>query len=124
MNKIHLSVAAQNDLQDIKQYIAIDLENKNAAVNTLKRIINKIKILKEHAMAGASITTIAEVDSEYRFLVAGNYLVFYRVKAQNIYVDRILYGRRNYLKILLSNTENNQPENIKKKPPLGKSSGF
>lgn len=103
MNKINLSAAAQRDLQDIRSYIAVDLDNISAAANTVKRITAKIRILQEHPLAGAALTAIADIDSDYRFLVAGNYLVFYRYFEQEIFVDRILYGRRNYLRILLGN---------------------
>jgi plasmid stabilization system protein ParE len=49
---------------------------------------------------GPSLSSITEVESDYRFLVCGNYLTFYRVKGKDVYIDRILYGRRDYLRIL------------------------
>jgi len=52
-------------------------------------------------MIGTPLISVAEVDSDYRFLVSGKYMVFYRVTGKDIYVDRILYGRRDYLRILL-----------------------
>ena len=110
MNKISLSAEAQRDLQDIKCYISVELDNMTAAVNTVKRITAKIKILSEHPMAGAALTSITAVDSDYRFLVAGNYLVFYRFVNQEIFVDRILYGRRNYLRILFGDFVNDETE--------------
>lgn len=111
MNKINLSAAAQRDLQDIKRYISVELDNTTAAVNTVRKITAKIRLLSEHPRAGAALTTIADIDSDYRFVVAGNYLVFYRFSNQEIFVDRILYGRRNYLQILFGDTiEDNAEE--------------
>ena len=49
---------------------------------------------------GAPLSSIVPVESEYRFLAYGKYLTFYRVVAQDVYIDRILYGRRNYLAVL------------------------
>jgi len=41
-----------------------------------------------------------EIETDYRFLVCGNYLVFYRTEADSVFVDRVIYGRRDYIKIL------------------------
>ena len=48
---------------------------------------------------------MADVESDYRFLVSGNYLAFYRAYGNTVYVDRILYGRRDYLRILFGDVE-------------------
>ena len=37
---------------------------------------------------------------EYRFLPVRNYLVFYRVTAEEVFVDRVLYKKRDYLQLL------------------------
>ena len=52
---------------------------------------------------GANLSSITGIASDYRYLVVRKYLVFYRYSNGNIFVDRILYGRRNYLNILLGN---------------------
>jgi plasmid stabilization system protein ParE len=36
----------------------------------------------------------------YRYLVVGNYLIFYRIKSNAVYVYRVLHGARNYTEIL------------------------
>ena len=46
------------------------------------------------------MSSIAEVESDYRVLVTGSYLTFYRVRGNEVYIDRVLYGRRDYLRIL------------------------
>lgn len=101
MNKIHLSHEAQSDLEGIKRYISKELENSGAAISTTKEITQTIRILQTYAEAGTLLSSIADTDGTYRFLVSGNYLIFYRVDEHDIYVDRILYGRRDYLRILL-----------------------
>lgn len=100
MNNLHLSPEAQNDLTEIQQYIAEELENQIAAANTVKKIIKGIRALLTHAELGAPLSSIADVESDYRFLVSGSYLTFYRTYGSEVYVDRILYGRRDYLRIL------------------------
>lgn len=100
MNNLYLSQAAQDDLTEIKAYISEELENPTAALSTVGRITKSIRILRTHAMAGAPLSSVANVDNDYRFLVSGNYMVFYRAIGSEVYVDRILYGRRDYLRVL------------------------
>ena len=38
--------------------------------------------------------------TDYYFLVVKNYLVFYRFLNNVVYIDRVLYSKREYLKIL------------------------
>ncbi|MCI8440550.1 MAG: type II toxin-antitoxin system RelE/ParE family toxin [Oscillospiraceae bacterium] len=105
MNNLYLSYEAQNDLAEIKDYITKELENPNTALAIVKKITKNMRILEDFAYAGASLSSIADIDSDYRFLVSGNYIVFYRVCGNNIYVDRVLYGRRDYMRILFGNTQ-------------------
>jgi len=101
MNNLHLSPEAQSDLAEIKEYITGELDNPKAALAIVASITKDIRMLQNHAMIGTPLHSVAEVDSDYRFLVSGKYMVFYRVTGKDIYVDRILYGRRDYLRILL-----------------------
>lgn len=105
MNNLHLSYEAQNDLADIKAYIAEDLENPQAAIATVSKITKAIRILRDHALIGTPLSSVADVDGDYRFLVSGNYMVFYRASGNDIYIDRVLYGRRDHLRILFADTQ-------------------
>lgn len=49
---------------------------------------------------GAPLSSVADVVSAYRFLISGSYMIFYRVNDYGVYVDRVLYGRRDYMNIL------------------------
>lgn len=100
MNKLLLSQEAQNDLFAIKAYIVSELENPGAAVTTIAEITKCLHQLTQFAALGAPLSSVADVQSDYRFLVCGKYLAFYRVQASNVYIDRVLYGRRDYLRIL------------------------
>ena len=61
--------------------------------------------LKTLRSSAALLSSIADVESGFRFLVTGSYLTFYQIENGGIYIDRILYGRRDYLRILFGNTE-------------------
>ncbi|NLD10217.1 type II toxin-antitoxin system RelE/ParE family toxin [Aminicella lysinilytica] len=100
MSNLRLSSEAQNDLSEIKKYITEELENPKAVLSTVKNITKSIRILIDHPMAGEQLSSVANVDDDCRFLVSGNYIVFYRISNSNVYVDRVLYGCRDYLRVL------------------------
>lgn len=100
MNNLHISVEAQNDLLEIKNYIEDELLNPAAAQSTVRKITDSLRILQAYANAGAPLSSITDTESDYRFIVSGNYISFYRVQEHDIYIDRILYSRSNYMHIL------------------------
>lgn len=111
MNKLHLSPEAQEDLSEIKAYIAEDLENPQVALSTVMKITKTIRMLQDHALIGTPLSAVADVNSDYRYLVSGNYMVFYRVAGKDVFIDRVLYGRRDYLRILFADTQEEQSNN-------------
>ena len=50
------------------------------------------------------LSSISEVIGEERFLVCENYLIFYHTGKSVVTVDRVLYGRRDYLSVLFDKT--------------------
>ena len=103
-NKLHYTHEALRDLDEIWAYIVSDLSNPTSAERTVNRIMGAIDQLADFAEMGAPLQSVADVESDYRFLVCGNYLAFYRVDENAVYIDRILYGRRDYLRILFGDT--------------------
>ncbi len=110
MNNLHLSKEVQNDLAEIKAYITKELENPDAALATISRITKKIRTLKNQAYIGTLLSSVADIESDYRFLVSGNYLVFYRAYGKDVYIDRVLYGRRDYMRILFGDVQTNESD--------------
>lgn len=100
MAKINYSHDAIRDLEDIGDYIAEKLKNPTAALNTVGKIQDAIDKLADFPLSGASISSVFEIDTDCRFVVSGNYLAFYRIQHNDVYIDRVLYGRRDYLSIL------------------------
>lgn len=100
MNEVHVSPKALEDLTEIKTYITDELENPQAAVSTVAKMIKTIRLLREHAQLGAPLSSVADIDSDYRYLISGSYMIFYRTADRNVFIDRILYARRDYLHIL------------------------
>jgi addiction module RelE/StbE family toxin len=100
MNKLYVSPEAQNDSKEIRQYISEELENEAVADNTVRKIIERIRQLEEHGLLGAPLDSVVDAKSDYRYLVCGSYLVFYRAYKIDVYIDRVLYGRRDYIPVL------------------------
>ena len=109
-NKIHYSKETRRDLDEIWDYIVSELQNRSAAERTVGRIMDAVDQLEDFAEIGAPLSSIADVEGDYRVLVTGNYLTFYRVHGKDVFVDRILYGRRDYLRILFGGEMNSDEE--------------
>lgn len=99
-NNIYYSPEAQNDLDEIWEYITFELCNLQAAENTVNKIMDTVDELENFSEIGDPVSAVTDIESDYRFLTSGNYMVFYRVNEQDVYIDRVLYGRRDYLRIL------------------------
>ena len=100
MAKVRYSQIAKLDLEQIGDYILEELKNPTAALRTVNRIQDAVDKLNDFPHIGTSLSARYENVNNYRFLVCENYLVFYREQAGDVYIDRILYGKRDYLKIL------------------------
>ena len=99
-NKIHYSPESRRDLDGIWDYIVSDLQNRSAAERVIDHIMDAVDPLKNFAEMGTPLSSIADIGTDYRFLVSGNYMVFYRVQDNDVYIDRVLYGRSDYMSVL------------------------
>ena len=87
-------------MEQIGDRIAEALKNPATALNTLNGIQDSIDNPAGFPHIGAPLSSIVEMETDYRFLVCGNYLVFYRIQGNRGYIDRVIYGKRDYLSIL------------------------
>ena len=111
MHQLRINPYAKQDLLEIKEYITQDLDNPLAAINVISKIVESYEKLKEFPMMGVDLSSRIDVLTDYRYLITGNYIVFY--KADDVYVSiyRIIYSRRDYAKILFDkNFELNQEQ--------------
>ena len=99
MTKVMLSSAAKADLQETRRYISSVLSNPSASKQTLKRITTQLHTLEQFPKAGTPVL-IPGSPVAYRYLVCGSYMAFYHIHNEEVIVDRVLYGRRDYLSIL------------------------
>lgn len=102
-NKINYSPLALNDLDEIWEYITEELMNPSAAENTVNEIMDAVETLADFPDAGARLVFDGDLDSGYRFVIYKNYMAFYHTQNDMIYVDRVIYGKRDYMKVLFPN---------------------
>jgi plasmid stabilization system protein ParE len=77
-----------------------ELANPDAELLTITHITKRIRELERVSETGAPLSSVVDMETNYRFLVCKNYLMFYRVEGQDVYVVRVLYGKRDYLTVL------------------------
>lgn len=85
---------AQNDLEDIIQYIKID--NPGAAASMLDELDRSISLLAENPKLGVVPKDVRLQKLGYRVLIVRKYLVFYVRKTDFIQIRRIIHGARRY----------------------------
>ena len=100
MHKLRINPVARKDLLEIKEYIREELDNPNAAENTLIKIAESYEKLKDFPYMGIELSSKIDIATDYRFLVSGKYIIFYKVDDIYVSIYRILYARRDYTRIL------------------------
>ncbi|MCD8321670.1 MAG: type II toxin-antitoxin system RelE/ParE family toxin [Oscillospiraceae bacterium] len=101
---LHYTGEARRDMDEIWNYITRELRNRLAAERVTNSIMDAVDRLEDFAESGTPLSSIADVDEDYRFLISGNYMIFSRVADSDVYIDRILYSHRDYLHILLGDS--------------------
>lgn len=93
---------ANEDLEQIYQYIFEKLYAEKAASNLLDKIETNIMRLKEFPFSGSFVSDEVLRKKGYRKLIVDNYIVFYLVDEVKkiVIVMRVLYGAQDYSNIL------------------------
>lgn len=100
MAELFISPLAKTDMEEIGDYIGRERCNPEAALNMIRRFQAAMAPLRELPQMGAPLLAAGQQGTFYRYLVCDSYLIFYHVDADTVCIDRVLYGRRNYLTLL------------------------
>ena len=103
-HKLRYSAQARKDLDEIWDYIVADLGNHIAAEKTVNRIMDDVDRLADFPEMGTMLRNVTHMVTDYRYIVSGNYMAFYRIYDNTVYIVRILYGRRDYMRVLFGDT--------------------
>ena len=93
---------AEKDLDDILQYISIELANPLAAQKLGRNIFEKIDTICIFPETGAPVDNEFLADKLVRKLPVDNYILYYKTDYDEkvIFVLRIVYGKRNLDEVL------------------------
>ena len=93
---------AEQDLDEILNYISVDLVNPAAAQNLGRKIFEKIDMIRMFSDSGAPVDNEFLVDKTVRKLSVDNYVIYYKTyyEEKAISIIRIVYGKRNLDEIL------------------------
>ena len=110
--KIRTIKSAQNEIREIYRYIANDLQNPAAAVKRITLIDKKIQSLKESPDRFPLVQDGYLASKGFRMIIAKNHLIFFviREEIRTVSVMRVLYARRDWLRILKIEAENQSEE--------------
>ena len=86
---------ARKDLQDIVDYIVIDLEVPEIAINILNTLETNILSLQENPFRGSLYKSSRQHNNQYRKLFVKNYVILYLIIDNTVEIQRIFYYRRN-----------------------------
>ena len=102
MVKLYLSPLARADMREIGDYIRRELRSPEAALRTVRRFREAMQPLREFPNMGSPLLAAGKQSAPYRCLVCSSYLIFYHADSTAVYIDRVIYGRRDYLALLFS----------------------
>jgi len=98
-----LTTKAEADLDGILSYIAVQLENPQAAAGFLNKLQGAIQEACSFPESGSMVINEFLPYKDIRKKPVGNYIMYYFPdrNAGTIYVLRVIYGRRNLDEILM-----------------------
>lgn len=94
---VRLLRVAEDDLTEIVVYIAAD--RPSAAENVASNIEKSLALLSKNPRLGRIPKEEGLARLGYRYVVVDNYLIFYTIEQETIYVHRIVHGARDYLRL-------------------------
>ena len=100
MLKLVLSAEARRDLKSIQDYISDKQKSPLAALKVVEEILEKIENLIAFPDTGTLLYPKVNFKTNYRYKRAAGYLIFYRHENNELFIDRIIHGKRDYIAIL------------------------
>lgn len=86
---------ARQDFEDIARYIALALDNPEAATRTIEGIVAAAESLASMPYRRPVYVPVRPLAREYRTIRSGHYVAFYWVEedAQRVTIARVLFAR-------------------------------
>ena len=97
---IEYSKDSRQDLMDIKRYIKYNLQEPTIANNLITKIRKEIDKLANDPEIYPIVDDVYIKKLEIRKIIVDNYIVFYRVQNNIVEIVRVIYGKRNWIRLL------------------------
>ena len=104
MSELAFSPAADRDFDDILDYL--QQRNPAAAVRVVSRLSKTCERVARHPYAGPPCE---QLGAGLRHVLERPYVIFYRITAEGIRVERILHGSRDAAALLRHNPSREEP---------------
>ena len=100
--RVDISEPAENDLRDIVRYISSKLDAPITALKMMDAVEEAVGGLSDMPQKYPLVTDERLAAMGYHKLIVKNYIAFFTIDEKNKVVDveRILYARRDWLRIL------------------------
>ena len=100
--KLKFTRIANDDLEQIYNYISNNLSAEMAVSNLIEEIECNIMRLADFPLSGSMVLDEVLQAKGYRKLIANNYIVFYLINEEErmVIVMRIIYGGQQYQDII------------------------
>lgn len=99
MYSINYSNLYIDDFAEALVYIKDVLKNEDASNNLKNKTNEEIQKLKSFPHTGTRLYK-ESIETKYRYIRVDNYYVFYYINDNNVYVDRFIYAKRDFMKLL------------------------
>ena len=94
--RYEFSPLAERDLNDIFDYISLELSSLQAAERLIDDIQAAVEQVCDFPFSRPLLSNKILRKKGYRLLVVRNFNLFYIVEGQMVIIRRVLYSRRNY----------------------------
>ncbi|MBQ7699412.1 MAG: type II toxin-antitoxin system RelE/ParE family toxin [Clostridia bacterium] len=102
MYKLKITEAAQNDIESIVDYIAVQLDNRIAAIDFLNAIEKCYSHLSDNPYIFAKSSDARLEQEGYRKARIKNYLLMFKIREdrKEVFIYRVFYSASNYFELL------------------------
>lgn len=94
------SPVAVDDLKAATDYIESELASPMAARSLVDSVVEKAQLFADARGAGMVLRTLNGVDTGYRYMLSGNWMVFLKRYNGRALVVRVLYAKSDYMRTL------------------------
>ena len=95
-DRLCYSPQAQLDLDEIFDYFVDELGNPEKGEAVISGVLAAARKIPGRATRFSPVGPLSFTTDEYRFLQVGSYVIFFREKEDEVYVDRVLNNRRDF----------------------------